>query len=93
MLMLRLHISGNDKPFGGVAGAKMYGTIVKLNLSNNHIHANGIRVLNPENRNPPFPTIFLLVWINQCAHADCFLLVISISELGVSDYLSRHGML
>jgi hypothetical protein len=36
--------SGNDKPYAGVKGAKIYGTIVKLNLSNNHIHADGVKV-------------------------------------------------
>jgi hypothetical protein len=58
--------SSNDKPFAGVKGAKMYGTITKLNLSNNNIHALGIKVtlmfIDLLSRNlclhPPSPSVF-----------------------------------
>ncbi len=58
--------SSNDKPFAGVKGAKMWGTITKLNLSNNHIHAEGIKVslmfIDLLHQNfclqPQFPSVF-----------------------------------
>ena len=69
ILLLYITMPGNsshDKPFAGVKGAKLWGTIVKLNLSNNHIHAEGIKVMlmfiDILHRNlclqPPSPSVF-----------------------------------
>jgi len=44
-IALKKNYSSNAKPFAGVAGAKIFGTIVKLNLSNNHIHALGVQAI------------------------------------------------
>jgi hypothetical protein len=37
----------NKKPYAPTPGANIFGTIVKLNLSNNHIHGEGIKVRYP----------------------------------------------
>ncbi|EKX33264.1 hypothetical protein GUITHDRAFT_120579 [Guillardia theta CCMP2712] len=42
---LKINFTKNEKPYAGVPGAKIYGTIVKLNLANNNLHAEGIRAL------------------------------------------------
>eukprot|EP00960_Hanusia_phi_P054665 762733-Hanusia_phi.AAC.3 len=42
---LKINFTKNEKPYSGVPGAKIYGTIVKLNLANNNLHAEGIRAI------------------------------------------------
>jgi len=75
-VVLQKNYSGSKKPFAGVSGANIFGTIVKLNLSNNHIHFRGMSLFFPLQAHKharAHPHIISLAWATDTLTWSIFL--------------------